>query len=43
MTAMLAVAALRQAIALRQPKGTLVVHSDRAGQFHARVFRAVLG
>jgi putative transposase len=42
MTANLAVSALRQAVARRQPKGTLVVHSDRGGQFRARVFRAVL-
>ena len=42
MTALLAVTALRQAIARRQPKGTLVVHSDRGGHFRARVFRAVL-
>lgn len=42
MTANLAVWALRQAVARRQPNGTLVVHSDRGGQFRARVFRAVL-
>jgi len=42
MTALLAVAALRQAIARRQPHGTLVVHSDRGSQFRSRPFRAVL-
>ena len=42
MTALLAVAALRQAIARRQPRGTVVVHSDRGSQFRSRPFRAVL-
>ena len=42
MTADLAVSALRSAVARRQPKGTVVVHSDRGGQFRARKFRAVL-
>lgn len=42
MTAKLAVAALRSAIARRQPRGTVVVHSDRGGQFRARAFRATL-
>ncbi len=42
MTASLAVSALRSAIARRQPSGTLVVHSDRGGQFRARAFRSVL-
>jgi putative transposase len=42
MTAGLAVSALRSAIARRQPAGTVVVHSDRGGQFRARSFRAVL-
>ena len=42
MTADLAVAALRGAIARRRPKGTVVVHSDRGGQFRARKYRAVL-
>jgi putative transposase len=42
MTAGLAVTALRQAIARRQPQGTVVVHSDRGGQFRSRAFRAVL-
>jgi putative transposase len=42
MTARLAVSALRSAIARRQPAGTVIVHSDRGGQFRARSFRAVL-
>jgi transposase InsO family protein len=42
MTAQLAVNALRSAIARRQPVGTVIVHSDRGGQFRARAFRAVL-
>ena len=42
MTAQLAVAALRAAIARRQPRGTVVVHSDRGSQFRSRAFRAVL-
>lgn len=42
MTAELAVSALRSAIARRQPHKTLVVHSDRGGQFRSRAFRAVL-
>jgi hypothetical protein len=42
MTAGLAVSALRSAIARRQPAGTVVVHSDRGGQFRARSFQAVL-
>jgi transposase InsO family protein len=42
MTAQLACSALRSAIARRQPVGTVVVHSDRGGQFRARSFRAVL-
>lgn len=42
MTAQLAVSALRSAIARRRPDGTVIVHSDRAGQFRARSFRAVL-
>jgi putative transposase len=42
MTAQLAVAALRTAIARRQPTDTVVVHSDRGGQFRSRAFRAVL-
>lgn len=42
MTAQLAVNALRQAIARRQPVDTVVVHSDRGPQFRSRAFRAVL-
>jgi len=42
MTAQLAVHALRQAVARRQPVGTVVVHSDRGSQFRPRAFRAVL-
>ncbi len=42
MTAQLAVSALRAAIARRQPRGTVVVHSDRGSQFRSRAFRTVL-
>jgi len=42
MTAKLAVTALRSAIARRQPRGTVVVHSDRGSQFRSRAFRATL-
>jgi putative transposase len=42
MTAALATTALRSAVARRQPKDTVVVHSDRGGQFRSRAFRAVL-
>ena len=42
MTKQLAVAALRTAIARRDPVGTVVVHSDRGSQFRSRTFRAVL-
>ncbi len=42
MTAELAVTALRTAVARRQPRGVVVVHSDRGSQFRARSFRAVL-
>ena len=42
MTAQLATSALRQAVARRRPRGTVVVHSDRGGQFRSRAFRAVL-
>lgn len=42
MTAQLAVSALRSAIARRQPVGTVIVHSDRGGQFRSKAFRAVL-
>jgi transposase InsO family protein len=38
MTARLAVSALRNAIALRDPAGTLVVHSDRGSQFRSAAF-----
>jgi transposase InsO family protein len=42
MTSALTVAALRAAVARRQPAGVVIVHSDRGGQFRARSFRAVL-
>lgn len=42
MTSALTVAALRTAVARRQPTGVVIVHSDRGGQFRARSFRAVL-
>jgi transposase InsO family protein len=42
MTAELACAALRMAIARRQPAGTVIVHADRGSQFRSRAFRAVL-
>ncbi len=42
MTAELATSGLRQAVARRQPKATVVVHSDRGGQFRSRAFRALL-
>ncbi len=42
MTADLSVAALRAAIARRQPDGVVIVHADRGSQFRARSFRAVL-
>lgn len=38
MTAGLAVSALRNAIALRTPSGTVVVHSDRGSQFRSGVY-----
>ena len=38
MTAQLAVSALRNAIALRAPVGTLIVHSDRGSQFRSTAF-----
>jgi putative transposase len=38
MTASLAVSALRNAIGLRQPVGTIVVHSDRGSQFRSKAF-----
>jgi putative transposase len=42
MTSQLADAALRTAIARRQPTGTLVVHSDRGGQFRSRRYQRTL-
>jgi transposase InsO family protein len=42
MTADLAVAAVRAAIARRQPEGVVIVHADRGAQFRARSFQAVL-
>ena len=42
MTKRLATAALRSAIARRQPVGTVIVHSDRGGQFRSRDFCAIL-
>jgi len=42
MTAELATSALRSAIARRRPTGTVVIHSDRGGQFRSRKFRALL-
>jgi transposase InsO family protein len=38
MTSALAVAALRNAIGLRSPAGTVVVHSDRGSQFRAHAY-----
>jgi transposase InsO family protein len=38
MTAALAVSALRNAIALRDPHGTLIIHSDRGSQFRSHAF-----
>jgi putative transposase len=38
MTAQLAVSALRNAVALRSPAGTLIVHSDRGSQFRSGAF-----
>ncbi len=40
MTADLAVAALRAAIARRQPDSVVIVHADRGSQFRVRAFRA---
>jgi putative transposase len=42
MTAQLATRALRCAIARRQPRRIVIVHSDRGGQFRSRAFRRVL-
>ena len=41
-TAELACAALRHALARRNPTGTVVVHSDRGGPFRSRSFQRVL-
>jgi transposase InsO family protein len=38
----LVLGALRQAIALRQPQGELIHHSDRGGQYAGRIYRATL-
>ena len=42
MTAQLAAAALRAAVARRQPARVVVVHSDRGSQYRSRIFRAAL-
>jgi putative transposase len=42
MTAGLAVSALRNAVALRSPAGTVVVHSDRGSQFRSASFVTTL-
>jgi putative transposase len=42
MTAALAVSALNNAVALRSPAGTLVLHSDRGSQFRSAAFVAAL-
>jgi putative transposase len=42
MTSQLADAALRTAIARRRPTGTVVVHSDRGGQFRSRRYQRTL-
>ncbi len=42
MTARLATAALRAAVARREPTRVVVVHSDRGSQYRSRVFRAAL-
>lgn len=42
MTAQLATAALRAAIARRRPGRVVIVHSDRGSQFRSRIFRAAL-
>lgn len=42
MTAQLATSALRAAIARRQPEGTVIIHSDRGGQFRSRAFQNLL-
>jgi len=40
-TADLSVAALRAAIARRQPDGVVIVHADRGSQLRARSFQVV--
>jgi putative transposase len=42
MTASLAVCALRNAIALRAPSGTVTVHSDRGSQFRSAAYLSTL-
>lgn len=42
MTSDLAISALRNAIALREPDGTVVVHSDRGSQFRAQGYVRLL-
>jgi len=42
MKASLAVAALRNAIALRSPSGTVIIHSDRGSQFRAHAYVRLL-
>ena len=42
MTAGLATAALRAAVARRRPGRVVIVHSDRGSQFRSRIFRAAL-
>jgi putative transposase len=42
MTARLATAALRAALARRRPGRVVIVHSDRGSQFRSRLFRAAL-
>jgi putative transposase len=42
MTARLATAAVRSALARRRPAGVVIVHSDRGSQFRSRLFRAAL-
>ena len=42
MTAQLAVSALRNAISLRSPVGTIVLHSDRGSQFRSTAFVTML-
>jgi hypothetical protein len=42
MTSELAVTALRNAIALRDPAATAIVHSDRGSQFRSHAYQRVL-